>query len=519
LNDPFGGWVYWTRVPVGEIERIEVSEGSSAGIFGDRAMGGVISLFSREPEPHFLDARFETAAWGTADAFAGYSMLRPRWGLSGGGRAFRTDGYYIVPADLRGSVDRRAGVNFVTGYSHFDLFGGANRLSLGLDLLAEERRNGTALQTNATSLGTASVHYERPSISVLAWHSREVLRSVFSAVAADRSSERITFRQTAPAQATGGGALWQRQFSRAGIKFGADSVRYEGYSTDRLLPSGVRTGGGTLWTRGAFGQGELISGPARFFTALRGDSPGRGAGFLNPSAGAALMFGPVRGWFSFYRGFRAPTLNELYREFRVGNTVTLANDALGAERMQSFETGIAALLERTHLSFALYHNSLEGFITNVTVSASPQLIVRQRRNARAGLARGIEADARRQWGPVTAHLGYLFADSRFTTGVRIPQVPRHQGSGDVAWEHGGTFAAAGFRALSAQFDYDMNSFLRPGYCTVFVTVRRRIAGSLSAVAGIENLLNREYLVALTPYPNTGARRLWRVGMRWRGQLW
>src|SRR6476469_2446232 len=34
--------------------------------------------------------------------------------LSGHGRAFTTDGYYIVPETVRGTVDRMAGVRFVT---------------------------------------------------------------------------------------------------------------------------------------------------------------------------------------------------------------------------------------------------------------------------------------------------------------------------------------------------------------------------------------------------------------------
>jgi len=35
---------------------------------------------------------------------------------------------------------------------------------------------------------------------------------------------------------------------------------------------------------------------------------------------------------------------------------------------------------------------------------------------------------------------------------------------------------------------------------------------------VENLLDRQYLVALTPNPNTGAPRLWRIGLRWNGRL-
>ncbi len=41
-----------------------------------------------------------------------------------------------------------------------------------------------------------------------------------------------------------------------------------------------------------------------------------------------------------YRAFRAPTLNELYRNFRVGNVVTNANAGLRAERLTGGEAGI-----------------------------------------------------------------------------------------------------------------------------------------------------------------------------------
>ena len=30
FNDPFGGWVYWTRVPLESVDRIEVIDGSSS---------------------------------------------------------------------------------------------------------------------------------------------------------------------------------------------------------------------------------------------------------------------------------------------------------------------------------------------------------------------------------------------------------------------------------------------------------------------------------------------------------
>ncbi len=47
INDPFGGWVYWTRVDPADLDRVEVTRGASTSAFGDRAMSGTIGLFSR----------------------------------------------------------------------------------------------------------------------------------------------------------------------------------------------------------------------------------------------------------------------------------------------------------------------------------------------------------------------------------------------------------------------------------------------------------------------------------------
>ena len=46
----------------------------------------------------------------------------------------------------------------------------------------------------------------------------------------------------------------------------------------------------------------------------------------------------VRG--SAYKGFRAPTLNEFYRGFRVGNTQTNPNEALLPERLKGGDGGL-----------------------------------------------------------------------------------------------------------------------------------------------------------------------------------
>ena len=51
FNDPFGGWVYWSRVPLERADRIEVVDSSSSSLYGNYAMGGVINCRDESRPP------------------------------------------------------------------------------------------------------------------------------------------------------------------------------------------------------------------------------------------------------------------------------------------------------------------------------------------------------------------------------------------------------------------------------------------------------------------------------------
>jgi outer membrane receptor protein involved in Fe transport len=93
-------------------------------------------------------------------------------------------------------------------------------------------------------------------------------------------------------------------------------------------------------------------------------------------------------------------------------------------------------------------------------------------------------------------------------------VPRNQGTAELIWDHRGTMLSSALRAYSLQFDDDANQFILPGYMTLQFMARRHLKGPLSAIAEVNNALNREYLFALTPTPNVGMPRVWMLGFRW-----
>ena len=225
------------------------------------------------------------------------------------------------------------------------------------------------------------------------------------------------------------------------------------------------------------------------------------------------------------RAFRAPTLNELYRSFRVGNVLTLANEKLTAERLTGAEAGLRFISFNEHfvLRGTFFWNQITNPVANVTLSTTPALITRQRQNLGLTRSRGVEIEAearlKRFW---KLSAGYLLADAtvvRFpanTTleGLLIPQVARHQFTFQARYANSSlvTVGLQG-RAASAQFDDDQNLFRLGSYFTLDAFASRGIKNGVEVFVAAENIFNRRYEIGKTPVTTLGPPLLARAGVR------
>jgi outer membrane receptor protein involved in Fe transport len=519
LNSPFGGWVYWTRLAPEQLERIEVTRSAATSVFGDRAMGGTVGLFSASSAVRAARLTYDGGNRGTHDLSGDAALPLGRgWAISAAARGFTTAGWLLVPTSFAGPVDQPANVRFAAATARADWTGRADGLFLRFDLLAEDRGNGTVVQRNSTGLGSLAAHYARAlnaqwGLSALAFHNREEFRASFSAIAANRQSERLTSLQSVPAEGTGFAGFLRRGGSGWNLAAGGDFHRAEGYSRERLFPTGQRIGGGVQLQSGLFAQGDVKLGFSRLYGGLRRHDTGNSV-FWNPSGGIAAGGSSWRLYASANRAFRAPTLNELFREFRAGNAVTLANPNLRAETLRGVETGGQWRREHWRLSFTGYYNQLGDLIVNVTRSSTPNLITRQRDNAGAATVRGLEAALSGEFGAWLAEFSWLLADSRFATGLRIPQVPRNQGNALLSWRRKGILLTGGIRASSLQFEDDVNRFALPGFAVWHLSAAQPLPHGLSARLTLENAFDREVVAGFSPTPILGAPRLIRLGIRW-----
>ena len=431
LNDPFGGWIYWSRVPRASVERIEVLRGGASDLYGSSALSGVVNIITRRPESNALSLEVSYGNQLTPDASLYLVGRKGDWTASLAAQSFRTDGYILVDRNQRGLVDTAAGSrNSTINLSVERSFGENRKLFATTSFFGESRANGTPLQTNRTHIRqfTLGGDWSAEPVGFLSarfYGGTQVFDQNFSAVSADRNSETLTRVQRVPAQVFGLAAQWTRSVgSSQTLAAGVEANQVRGASDEIAFTSGRASSfvdaGGRQSTVAVY-FGDVIKVNSRLFisAAARVDhwrnyaafsasrpltSPGlttattfldRAENAFSPRLSVLYKLTPsVSLTGSINRAFRAPTLNELYRSFRVGNVLTLANENLRAERLTGGEAGVSVRSpdENFGVRGTLFWAEVSEPVANVTLSVTPALITRRRLNLGRTQSRGLEIE-------------------------------------------------------------------------------------------------------------------------------
>jgi len=537
LNDPFGGWVYWDRVPVVAIDRVEVVRGGASDLYGADAAGGVIQVLSVEPASPVVRALVEGGSQGSGRLSGLAGTRRGPWTGTLAGEWNTTEGAIPIAPEIRGPIDTPAGVESTV----LSLSAGASitrlwRASLRAQVYDADRTNGTPLQDNDTNQRQASLDLTGAGawgdVRVRGFAAGQGYDQAFSAVNAARTGETLNLRQRVAASVGGASAEFVRGFGSMVLLAGVDGRRVEGDLIERR-PTGAptvaeghqRTVGGFAQTTWAATSRLVVVGGLRADVIDVDTTPGgrRDINALSPKASIAWTAPhalTLRA--SGYRAFRAPTLNERLRSFRAGNTLTQNNPSLDTERVTGGDVSVAWEPRRVSLRATLFTARLEEAITNVTVTTTPTLITRQRRNAGEIGARGLELEGRLQVLPSLSVAGTLaWTRSRFDqsdepglAGNRVPQVPSAQGGFDIRWlPFPASTIAAQMRWTGTQFDDDRNQFELGKSFVTDLLGEHRFAEALRGFVAVENLWDADYDSGRTPLRTVGPPRRVRAGVR------
>jgi len=576
LNDPFGGWVYWDRVPTESVSSVEIAQEGASSLYGSDALGGVVQFISRPPEPAGISLETSYGNQNTPDLSLWAGGEKGGWESTFAGEVFHTDGYILVPAVDRGPVDTQAGSERGTADLMIGRKIGQDSLIFARgSYLDETRQNGTPLQTNDTKLGQGVLGANLQlgsygALSLRFYADIQTYHQGFSSVTSvvtNRDTETQTDLQTVPAQGVGGSAVWSKQIGkRQTVVAGFDDHEEIGASHDIQFSAGVpsanQSSGGRQRTTGFFGE-DLIQITPRWFLSLSGRvdhwsnfdastvripiGPGtpsdiefadRSQNAFSPRATLRHQITANISWdASVYRAFRAPSLNELYRSFRQGNTLTNSNAGLTAEHLTGGETGIAVTTFQRRLVFhgTFFYNQIVDPVANVTCTALatpipicpgpiPNTIVRVRDNLGRTSAPGFELEAT---GHITREfelsVGYQYVDSHVISfpaspalvGLWVAQVPHNVLTFQAHYSNPRiVMLAIDGRMVGKQFDDDLNSFPLGRYFVLDASASRAIGRGVELFAAVENLFNVQYDTAATPVPQLGLPIAARFGFRY-----
>lgn len=571
LNDPFGGWVYWSAHDPSAFNTIHIRRGGSSGAFGAQSLAGVIELGSGDyTEPGatasaslFSDAGYEVSGGATATWEGGFMRATA-------GR-FETEGDYLLAAEDRGAVDARAASEATRAGILLEHQLGDIQARSSVRYFREQRVNGLSLAVNETEALDASLSFQGQmddgGWELITYYRDRQFTNVFASARDDRTTELAVLDQF-DVPAWGAGVLARVQFD--GLEFGVDGRRMSGETNEKFRNLGAgftrqRRAGGDQWTLGLYGEysheadwgglsatlrydrwrtynGERLEasiedGAADFTAPLRDDDvPARKGGVWTGRVGLEReITGAIDLRAAAYKSWRLPTLNEYYRPFRVVNDITEANPNLRPETLYGVEVGVDYNpLNTVHFAATYYRNWLKDGVGNVTVGYGPGFfelggfvppggVLRQRTNVDNSITDGVELEAQLDLQPGwQLSASYLYARARITAfdampdlvGNRPIQTPRHSLTMRAAYDGQQWGFDAGGRYSSSQFDDDQNTRLLGDIFLVNAGGWYRLGENLRLTATIDNLFDAKVVSAVTAdgVETLAQRRFWRIGL-------
>lgn len=535
--DPFGGWVAFPAYLPERLGSVRITRGGGSGYAGPGALAGTIELASGTPGE--LGPLRLGMAYGSRDSIDASGVGSANLGtgfVTIAGQYARSDGFVPIVSEDRGPVDRAAPYSQASLALRGVIDLGGTELQANVSGFRDRRDRGvdfTAVQSDGADASVRLVGHGKWGWSALAYLQERQFASGFASINDARTTVTPTLNQySVPATGLGGRIELQPPIGGGvTLRLGADARVVSGRTQELFTyvagaPTRRRDAGGRSATLGGFADASLESGPVTLSAGARLDHWTISGGHLLERAltgvsVTSLHFADRDGWeatgrlgaayratdvitlrAAAYRGWRLPTLNELYRPFRVGADATAANAALDPETLTGAEAGIDLKLDRFSIRATAYWNRLDGAIANVTIANGPGTfpgvgfvsaagVYRQRQNLDAVEARGVEIDARYTIRDFSLSASYALANSRVRgavlTGLRPAQTAANQASATLGWHRRDAGLSLTARYTGPQFEDDQNLRRLAPAITLDAIARLPVAGGFGVELRAENL--------------------------------
>jgi len=427
INNPYFSGYDWGRFSTAGIEQIEIVRGPYSALYGSEAMAGVINILTA-PRASGWRAEVQSGGHGLRNASVGGAYAGGVMQLSAAYER-REDGGFADNDDfrqnsanalLRWSPSKAFSLGATFRHTTFDLGIPFNTNPAGTAIVPslDRRQEGSETQLAIPlTLTTGPVAWEA-SVS-------ESKRSD------DFSDPQDPFGLTT--QNTDSTARRARLMARAKTAIGTIVA---GGEIERAEVDDVTNFGPNFENRRRRDQSfviedryshELASGARVELSAgLRRDDFDEFGVETSPRVALAFVSGGTKWRAAYGRGFRAPSLGELYYPF-------FGNATLKAERNRSYEIGWDTALGRDGIFSATYFNSHDRDL----ITFSPITFVSE--NIGRVKSDGVELGLERHLSAALTIAGsytYLHRNEDESTGQRLLRRPKHSGSLFVGYRAG-----------------------------------------------------------------------------------
>ncbi|HUO68330.1 MAG TPA: TonB-dependent receptor [Gammaproteobacteria bacterium] len=544
INDAFFGYVQWSRVPLENIDRIEVVRGGGAALWGNYAAGGVINILTRAPQKDDVEVDLQGGSYGTYRANAyGSWVANDSASFSATLGTNHTDGFMQVAPQDQGPV------NVPTSFtSHNATVRGDFAISdtlkarATLDYFDNDQQLITQLSRNNQSQGMYSGSLAKTlaaggslEFNLFGSTSRFTTYNTgaFDGIPANEAEYVQNLHHT-PVDDLGSSLIWSKDFGAGllrSIEVGGDFHRIDGEDNAEIFDETgalVRTdvGSGKQRFIGAFAQASLRpSESLEVLASVRyqsfenydaydgtpgglGHAPDSSEDSVDPRVSLRYAFTQhlaLRA--AVYTAFRAPNLDNLYRAFSVPQGIFYANPSLVPEKLKGGEVGLDAHTGSLRLQATLYYNTIDDLITyrDLDESELPPGFFFGSRNINAGKARAQGAEFEADWaigGPWSAALGLTYADSQIienpldptSVGLQVGGVPRGRANVSLTYAQGQRWRVTPqLRWIEKSYSDNDHTLPVDEQTVVDLAATLAISKKIETYLRIENLLDSHYI--------------------------
>lgn len=503
------GTIDLSRFSIETVERVEIVQGAGSVLHGSAAVGGVVNIVTRDPEPG-VDAELHGAygSRNTIDTSARVAGGMRRWQLAAFGGYHRTDGWDADPSDVATTGDRVSWWN--AGASGHVQPVPELRVSLDGNYLQRDSR-GVELSNTGAVLDRGNLSKTADTTLEIAWVTGDSrLRAtahynLFHDLFAQdqRGDDDLDQIQPTWDHIAQFGLQYDQMAGTHVLTTGLDAQVEWLYSERLVAEQGSREA--ERQRVALFVQDEWTpktSPRISVLPALRVDYDSRFG--VYPTGRLALLVAPVETLtmrVAYGRGYRAPSFREMYLSFvnaGVGYRV-VGNPGLEPEQAWTFDLGMTWTPSDTlRFELGVFDNQLRDLITVdlVNTGGTDEVDVFGYVNVGSGSIRGVEASGFvRLWRYFEIEGGYTLIHARdVATDLPLPGRAAHQTTFALRFHQRswGTRAVVrgrvtGRRAFATSEDQPTE------YADPFASIDIRISQSflryLSAFVGVENLLD------------------------------